>query len=85
MKSHSMTTEEIREIIGWLMEEMQEEEIGMRLFTSHYQNDSQLSFFNASARERIGEILFKLSEDSKKHKILLERIILHLERKPHGR
>jgi len=76
--------EEIKQMIERLIEEMQEEDIGISLFTTHYQDHGELNFFTAPDRERVGAILKKLSEDSKRHKKILEKIINHLERKCHA-
>ena len=67
--------EEIKEIMEKLLGEIEEEDIGISLFSTFYQNQDDLLFFKPEDRERILKILKKLSDDSKRHKELLENII----------
>ncbi len=76
-----MEKEEIKEIMDKLFREIEEEDIGISLFTTFYQNQDDLHFFKAEDRERVLKILKKLSDDSKRHKELLEKIISSLGEK----
>ena len=67
--------EEIKEIMEKLLGEIEEEDIGISLSSTFYQNQEDLLFFKAEDRERILKILKRLSDDSKRHKELLENII----------
>lgn len=73
--SDCMKNEEIKEIMEKLLGEIEEEDIGISLFLTFYQNQDDLLFFKAEDRERILKILEKLSDDSKRHKGMLEKII----------
>ncbi|HLD50002.1 MAG TPA: hypothetical protein VJC08_02260 [bacterium] len=70
-----MKKEEIKEIMDKLLREIEEEDIGISLFSTFYQNQDELHFFKAEDRERVSKILKKLSDDSKHHKGILEKII----------
>jgi len=76
-----MKKEKINQLIETLLEEMQEEDIGISLFTTHYQDEEELKFFKPPDRDRVGKILKKLSDDSKAHKKILGKIIAYLEQK----
>jgi len=76
-----MKKEEIKEIINNLLHEIEEEDIGICLFSTFFHNEEELSFFREADRERVHKILEKLSSDSKHHKVLLEKIINHLGKK----
>ena len=76
-----MKKEQIREIIEKLIQEIEEEDIGISLFSTFYQDGDELSFFKAADQERVVKILHKLSEDSKHHKEILEKIISLLGKK----
>ena len=78
-----MKKEEIKEIIERLLQEIEEEDIGISLFTTFFQNEDELRFFKESDREQVLKILRKLSEDSKQHKGILEKIIAELGKKIH--
>ena len=73
-----MKKEEIKELIEKLLTEIEEEDIGISLFSTFYQNHEELKFFKDGDRDRILQILKKLSDDSKRHKGILEKIITHL-------
>ena len=68
-------------MIDKLLGEIEEEEVGISLLTTQYQNQEELSFFSPEDRERVMLILKKLSDDSHQHKRLLEKIITHLGKK----
>ena len=74
-------TEEIRDK---LLREIEEEDIGISLFSTFYQDENDLRFFKAEDRERVLKILKKLSEDSRRHKTMLLKIISRFEEKCHG-
>ena len=78
-----MKTEEIREIIERLLQEIEEEDIGISLFSAFFQNEEELRFFKEEDRRRVLKILEKLSEDSRQHKNMLEKIISDLGKKAH--
>ena len=73
--------EGIREIIDLLLAEIEEEDIGISLFSTFYQNEEELRFFKEEDRDRVLKILKKMSDDSKRHKQILEKIIRLLETK----
>ncbi len=79
-----MKKPEIRAIIDQLLQEIEEEDVGISLFTSFYQNKEELHFFKEDDRSRVLKILQKLSDDSRQHKNILERIIGELGRRLHG-
>ena len=73
----------MREIIDRLLGEIEEEDIGISLFTTFFQNEEELRFFKEGDRGRVLKILEKLSEDSKRHKGILGKIIGELGKKIH--
>lgn len=73
--------EKIREMIDRLLGEIEEEEVGISLLNTHYQNEEELAFFTPEDRERVMIILKKLSDDSHRHKKLLEKIVTLLGKK----
>ncbi|MBI3312825.1 MAG: hypothetical protein HYZ83_01130 [Candidatus Omnitrophica bacterium] len=80
-----MKKEEIKTIIKKLLQEIEEEDIGISLFSTFYQNEEELSFFKEADREHVLKILKKLADDSKRHKTILEHIIRNLEDKAHAK
>lgn len=70
-----MNKPKIKAIIAKLLEEIEEEDVGISLLTTHYQDVHELSFFQEKDRPHIKQILEKLCQDSKHHKEILERII----------
>ncbi len=76
-----LENEKIKKIIQQLLSEIEEEDIGISLLTTHYQGDEELAFFSGPDRGRVVEILRLLSEDSKRHKQLLMKIISRLNEK----
>ena len=76
-----MKREEIKTIIEKLLADIEEEDIGISLFSTFYQNQDELHFFKEEDREQVAKILKKLSEDSKRHKTILAEVIQHLEQK----
>lgn len=75
---------EIKETIKRLLQEIEEEDIGISLFSTFYQNEEDLKFFKGEDRQRVLRILKKLSEDSQRHKTILGHVIRNLEKKSHG-
>ena len=61
-----------------LIHEIEEEDIGISLLSIFYQNNAELCFFKSEDREKILKILRVLSEDSRRHKEILERLISYL-------
>ena len=76
--------EEIESIIEKLLLAIEEEDIGISLFTTHFQAEKELEFFLPPDRGQVKKILSKRSEDSKRHKKILEKIIAHLGRLSRG-
>lgn len=79
-----MTKEEVEAVIEQLLTEIEEEDIGISLYSTFYQNRKDLRFFKEDDRDRVLKILKKLSDDSLRHKELLEKIILTLGGKLRG-
>lgn len=73
-----MRKDKVKEIIERLLHEIEEEDIGISLFTICYQNEDELKFFKNEDEEKVCKILKRVSEDSRRHKEILERIITHL-------
>jgi len=73
-----MQHEKTKEIIDRLMNEIEEEDIGICLFSTCYQNPEELSFFKDQDRERVCKMLQKVSEDSRNHKKILGQVIAEL-------
>ena len=65
--------EVIHEMIERLLHDIEEEDVGISLFTTFYQDQADLHFFKKEDREQVLKILKKLSEDSKKHKVKKEK------------
>ncbi len=80
-----MEKKEIKRLMDGLLSEIEEEDIGISLFSTFYQNTSDLYFFTEPDRERVLKILKKLSDDSKQHKIILEKVITELGEKFHAK
>ena len=78
-----MKREDVEAMIDTLLREVEEEDIGISLFSTFYQNQSDLAFFQPKDRIRVLNILKKLSEDSRRHKNILTQIINHLGRQCH--
>lgn len=78
-----MKKEEIKGTIEKLLADIEEEDIGISLFSTFYQTGEELHFFKEEDRERVLKILKKLSDDSKRHKGILAKVIAHLEKKIH--
>ena len=78
-----MKKEEIQEIIERLLCEIEEEDIGISLFSTFFQNEEELRFFKESDRGQVLKILHRLPEDGKQHKEILEKIIAELGKKIH--
>jgi len=74
----SLLEQHIKEIIHTLLEEIEEEDIGISLFTTHYQNEDELSFFDEKSKKKVRAHLERLSSDSKRHKELISEIVNHL-------
>lgn len=69
---------EIVTIMERLLLQIEEEDIGISLLTTHFQNKDELNFFQPVDRERVSAILKILSDDSKRHKQMLDKIVSHL-------
>ena len=81
----AMKKEEIKKIMGKLLREIEEEDIGICLFSTFYQGEEDLLFFQDDDRERVMKILKKISDDSKRHKSMLGKIIDVFGEKIHGK
>lgn len=73
-----MDKQKSKEMIEHLLQEIEEEDIGISLFTTYYQVEEELRFFKEADRERVSLILKKLAEDSRHHKKILSKIIERL-------
>ncbi len=78
-----MKKKDIDLMINKLLTEVEEEDVGISLFNTFYQNEEERSFFSEADRGRVLAILKKLSEDSKEHKAVLEKIVTALGKKCH--
>lgn len=76
-----MKKKQLKAIIGKLLTDIEEEDIGISLFSTFYQNQEELHFFKEQDREQVLKILKNLSDDSKHHKMILMKVIQHLEQK----
>jgi len=76
-----MKPEQIRELINSVLQDAEEEEIGISLLSRHYQNQSELAFFNEIDRKAVFQILEKLSKDSQRHKQMLDELVDYLGEK----
>lgn len=81
MKKPRLSEERIREIIEKLLGEIEEEDIGISLLTTHYSSQAELKFFKEDDRRRVTEILEQLAEDSRRHKKVLKSIVGHMEKR----
>ncbi len=79
-----MTKGEIKEIMKKLLKEIEEEDIGISLFSTFCESQEELAFFKEEDREWVVRILKRLSEDSKRHKAMLESLIDSLGGKLHA-
>ncbi len=70
-----MKTEHIRTLINKILADVEEEDIGISLLSRHYQNQDELSFFNEMDRKIVFQILEKLSQDSQRHKQMLQELV----------
>ena len=78
-----MRRERAKALIDKLLREIEEEDVGIGLFSIFSQNPEDLKFFKDNDRDRLLQIIKILSEDSKRHKIILEKIISNLGQKHH--
>lgn len=76
-----MDKKNIKEFILRLVNEIEEEDIGLSLFTTFYQDKDDLSFFNPVNRERVLKVLKTVADDSRRHKKMIETIISEMEKK----
>jgi hypothetical protein len=76
-----MNTAEIRRMIEKLLAEIEEEDIGISLFTTQYQDEDEMAFFAEPDRANVRKILERLTADSRHHKEILKEVIAHLEEK----
>lgn len=76
-------TSDKEKINGWIKELLlclEEEDIGVSLFTNHYQEQGELEFFSGEDRPLVVKQLKKLTRDSKRHKKFLRALIQILEK-----
>ncbi len=78
-----MNKEDIKRVIERLLHEVEEEDIGISLFSTYCQAEDELLFFKEEDRVRILKIFKRVSEDSQRHKKILMRVIEHLGKKYH--
>ena len=70
-----MESNQIRALIEKLLSEVEEEDIGISLLSRQYQNKLEMSFFNSEDQKKIVQILAKLSQDSERHKQMLQDLV----------
>ena len=70
-----MEPSQIRALIEKLLSEVEEEDIGISLLSRQYQNELEMSFFNLEDQQKISQILKKLSQDSERHKQMLQDLV----------
>ena len=70
-----MEPNQIRALIEKLLSEVEEEDIGISLLSRQYQNELEMSFFNLEDQQKISQILKKLSQDSERHKQMLQDLV----------
>lgn len=80
----AMKRVERRRIIEKLLDEMEEEDVGISLFSSQYLDSADLEFFGEKDRQTVIFILKRLTEDSRRHRIMLEHIVEEVGRQSHG-
>ncbi len=80
-----MDSERIQRHIKHLLEEVEEEDVGINLFRLHCQCEDELEFFSASDRARVIKIFDRMMKDSEQHKKLLQTVIEHLGEKLNAR
>ena len=76
-----MEKKEIKTFILKLVSEIEEEDIGISLFATFYQNEEELNFFSPTNRDRVLKVLKVVSEDSARHKKIIETIITEMGKK----
>lgn len=79
-----MRKERAKEIKNKLMLEIEEEEIGISLYSALYPQKNDLRFFKNEDRERVAQILKRISDDSERHKVILEKIIMRIGERHHA-
>lgn len=70
-----MLKKRIRALIKVLLSEVEEEDVGIGLFSIFAASAEDLSFFRQDDKERVLDILKILSDDSRRHKEMLDRIV----------
>ena len=70
-----MKKDRAKAVMERLLQEIEEEDIGMSLLATYSGVADELLFFKAEDRARILKILKKLSDDSRRHKKILVQII----------
>lgn len=83
VKKSKMKKEQLRAMTEELIREIEEEDIGISLYSTFYQTEDELQFFKKEDREIVLKTLKRLAEDSKRHKEILRRVIFLLEKKYH--
>ena len=78
-----MKKEDVHSVIEELLKEIEEEDIGISLFSTFYQIEEDLNFFKPETRKRVESILLTLVDDSKRHKTIIAKLIHLLEKKIH--
>ncbi len=70
-----MKKAKIQDMILRLLRETEEEDIGISLYSTVYQNGNELIFFTPKDRHRVIEILNRYSAESNHHKQILGRVV----------
>lgn len=79
-----MDSDKIRALIKNILEDVEEEDVGVSLLSRQYQNREELSLFNEDDRQKVYQVLEKLSTDSERHKRMLYELVDFLGEKLHG-
>lgn len=75
---------QIRLLINRVLADVEEEDIGISLLSRQYQNQHELSLFSAEDQDKVLKILERLSQDSERHKQMLQDLVDFLGEKLHG-
>ncbi len=81
----SSEKENIKNIIDLLLVDIEEEEVGISLLSTFYQNEEELTLFSNGNKKTVMRILKRLADDSMRHKQIVEEIIDLLSKEYHGK
>ena len=79
-----MEPEQIRLLINKVLSDVEEEDIGISLLSRQYRNQHELSLFKSDDQEKTIRILEKISQDSERHKQMLQELVGFLGGQLHG-